>query len=297
MNDQYRQNFLRAGAIAKEVRAFGKSLIKPGASYNEVISQIKNKILELGAICAFPPQIAPNNIAAHYLPNPGEDIIFSNQVLKLDVGICYNGAIGDCAVTIDLSGKYQALIDATEAALLAAENIIEVGLPIREIGRIIEKTITSLGFQPVRNLSGHGLGCYKIHTAPCIPNYDDKSKGLLKPGMTFAIEPFATDGKGLIYEAGTPTLFALYKDKPPRSETAYALLAKIRKFQGLPFSTHDLISEDLQIEKVNQALTELLNRNIIEGYAPLLEEKKGIVAQAENSILIDDAGLVTVSTR
>ena len=60
---------------------------------------------------------------------------------------------------------------------------------------------------------GHGLGHYKIHTDPPIPNYDDGSKGLIKPGMTFAIEPFATDGKGLIFETGVPTIFLLTSPK------------------------------------------------------------------------------------
>ena len=146
MNNKYKQNFLRAGALAKEVRSFGKSLIKKGASYIDAIAKIKLKISELGAYPAFPPQIALNDVAAHFLPQPGEDIIFSDQIIKLDIGVCYEGAIGDCAVTIDLSGKYQGLIDAAEAALLNAEQSIKVGLPIREIGKIIDATISSYGF-------------------------------------------------------------------------------------------------------------------------------------------------------
>jgi len=121
MNEQYKQDFLKAGALAKEVRAFGKALVKTGASYNAVIAAINQKITSLGAIAAFPPQLALNDVAAHYLPQPDEDIIFSDEVVKLDIGVCYNGAIGDCAVTIDLSGKHQVLIDAAESALLAAE--------------------------------------------------------------------------------------------------------------------------------------------------------------------------------
>ena len=297
MDKQYKHDFLKAGAIARQVRAFGKSLIQPGASYNEVLLKIRQKISELEAEPAFPPQIAPNHIAAHYLPQPGEDLIFSQELLKLDIGICYNGAIGDCAVTIDLSGKYQPLIDAAEAALLAAEQIIKVGLPIREIGKIIEQTICLRGFQPVRNLSGHGLGYYKIHTDPSIPNYDDRSKGFIKPGMTFAIEPFATNGKGLIYESGTPTIFSLVKEKPTSSEIAKKLLLKIKTFKGLPFATHDLVTVETPLATVFQGLKELLNRNIIEGYAPLLEEKRGLVAQAENSVLVDEDGTVIISTR
>src|SRR5580700_11344153 len=137
MNEQYKQNFIRAGLIAKQVRAFGQSLIQPGASYQDVITQIQKKITELGARAAFPPQIALDAVAAHFLPQPGYDITFSKEMVKLDIGVCVDGAIGDCAVTIDLSGKHQVLIDAAEAALLGAEQIIKVGLPIREIGKVI----------------------------------------------------------------------------------------------------------------------------------------------------------------
>lgn len=156
MNEKYKQDFIRAGAIAHQVREFGKSEIKKGASYNEVIRRINAKIVELDARAAFPPQIALNHVAAHYLPEPSEDIIFSDEIVKLDIGVCYNGAIGDCAVTIDLSGKYQALVDAAEEALLAAEKSIKVGQPIRAIGKIIEDTAAAKGFKSIKNLCGHG---------------------------------------------------------------------------------------------------------------------------------------------
>ena len=297
MKETYKQDFIKAGAIAAQVRAFGKALIIPGASYNAVIKQIYQKIQELGAIPAFPPQIALNDVAAHFLPQPETDIIFSNQLIKLDVGICFNGAIGDCACTVDLSGKYGNIIEAAEAALLNAERIIKVGLPIREIGKIIESTILSFGLKPVRNLCGHGLGFYKIHTAPSIPNCDDRSTGVIKPGMTFAIEPFATNGKGLIYEATNPTLFSFVKARPVQSGFAKALLPKIETFKGLPFSFHNLISEDLSLIETKLGLNELLALGVIEGYPPLIDEAHGMVAQAENSVLVDKNGQVFITTR
>jgi len=297
MNQEYKKDFIRAGELAKQVRAFGKSLIVKGASYNGVIAQINQKILELGARSAFPPQIALDDVAAHFLPQPGEEIFFSHEVVKLDIGVCYKGAIGDCAVTVDLSGKNQPLVDAAEAALLAAEKSIRVGQPVREIGKIIEQTISSLGFTPIKNLGGHGLGYYKIHTSPNIPNYEDKSTATIKPGMTFAIEPFATNGKGLIYEAGNPTIFSFAASRPVRSESARTLLAKIKTFEGLPFALHDLIGKDFPLFLLRPALEELLQSGAVVGYPPLVEEGRGLVAQAENSVLVDEKGQVVVTTR
>lgn len=297
MNQKYKRNFIQAGKLAKEVRLFGKSLILNGASYLEVMGKIRKKIFELGAIPAFPPQLALNEVAAHFLPMPDEEIIFHDQIVKLDVGVCFEGAIGDCAVTIDLSGKNQKLIDAAEAALLNAERSIRVGVPIREIGKTIDETITSFGLSPIRNLSGHGLGEYIIHTLPIIPNYDDQSKGVIKPGMTFAIEPFATDGEGLIFEKGLPAIYGVAAAKPLKSELARSLLAVIRTFKGLPFSIHDLITAEWPQEKVNSGLEELMREKVVIGYAPLVERANGKVAQAENSVLVDEKGNVLITTR
>lgn len=297
MNSKYKQNFMHAGTLAKQVRAYGKSLIQKGASYFDIFAKINQKIIDLGAIPAFPPQMALNYVAAHFLPKPGEDIIFSDEMVKLDIGVCYNGAIGDCAVTVDLSGKHQYLIEAAEAALLKAEQSLRVGQPVREIGKIIEETITSFGLNPIRNLSGHGLGEFKIHTPPTIPNYEDQSRAVIKPGMTFAIEPFATDGAGLISEGGTATIFGLASARPVKSEIGRTLLAKIRTFHGLPFAIHDLITPEWPHLQVQAGLDELIKGGIVVGYAPLIEQKNALVAQAENSVLVDDQGNISITTR
>jgi methionyl aminopeptidase len=297
MNEKYKQDFLQAGSLARQVRAYGKSLIKKGASYNDVITKINQKITDLGARAAFPPQIALNDVAAHFLPQPEDDIIFSDEVVKLDIGVCFNGAIGDCAVTVDLSGKHQALVDAVEDALISAEKSIKVGQPVREIGKIIEERITSYGFSPVRNLAGHGLGYYKIHMPPLIPNYADTSTAIVKAGMTFAIEPFATTGKGLIYDAGKPTIFSLVRARSVPLSVPRTLIAKIKNFNGLPFAMHDLMGADLPLAEIKSSIHELLKAGVIEGYAPLVEEAHGMVAQAENSVLVDKQGKVIITTR
>ncbi len=297
MKTKYKKNFIRAGQIAKEVRAFGKSLIEKGAVYSNVMDSITKKIYALGAFPAFPPQMALNEVAAHFLPHPKEEIVFSDQLIKLDIGVAFEGAIGDCAVTVDLSGRYQALIDAAEEALLNAEKSLCVGMKIREIGGIIAQTIVARGFNPVRNLAGHGLGEYKVHMPPLIPNYDDRSSAILKPGMTFAIEPFATDGEGAIAEKGEATIFAIKASRPIRFQRTKDLLAKMRLFQGLPFSIHNLIGEDWPVEEVQKELTLLEEIGVIESYPPLVEVRKGWVAQAENSVLIDERGDILVTTR
>ncbi|HLP79175.1 MAG TPA: type II methionyl aminopeptidase [Acidobacteriota bacterium] len=298
MNDIYKANFIRAGQLAAQLREFGAKLIVKGASYNDVIQKVNQqiKILDKDAVAAFPPQIALNQVAAHYLCPPGEDIIFKDQVVKLDVGVCYKGAIGDCAITVDLSGKYGELVAAANDALFQAQKILAVGVELQEIGSTIERTAHEHGYTSIKNLSGHGLGENKIHMPPTIPNHNSGQTTTLKPGMTFAMEPFVTDGKGLIYDAGNPTIFSFKQKVSVRSPAAKELLTVIQKFNGLPFSIHNLIDAKIPLYKIRFGLMELLKADVLTAHAPLVEQEGGMVAQAENSILIDDDGNIFVTT-
>lgn len=296
MNKKYKENFIQAGAMAKHIRLFGKSLIQKGASYNEVIANIQKEIKKLGAIAAFPPQIALNEMAAHFLPHPSEDIELNDQVVKLDIGVSFEGAIGDTAVTVDLSGKHESLVKASEMALQNAIAAVKVGIKVSQIGKIIEDTIHSWGYNAVRNLCGHGLGLYKVHMPPNIPNYDDRSNAIIKAGMTFAIEPFATTGSGFIYEVGPCMLFSFAANRMIKDKNASLVMERIKTLKGLPFSMHDLLDLSLEIGQVATALDYLLKNGAIYGYGPLIEEKNGMVAQSEHSLLVDDDGQVIVST-
>ena len=66
----------------------------------------------------------------------------------------------------------------------------------------------------MRNLSGHGLDKYNLHSGTNIPNYNNNDKTKLKQGQAIAIEPFATDGVGIVFDSGNPKIFK-YK-KPSR---------------------------------------------------------------------------------
>lgn len=295
MDHSYIQNFIKAGALAAEARAYGMSLLKPGASCLEIIRKIQEKIQSLGAKPAFPPQLSLNEVAAHFFPT--EDILLGPDLVKLDVGVCYQGAIGDCAETLDLSGRHQLLVDATKQALQKAEDILEVGLPVSSIGKILSETLLAKGFQPIRNLSGHGLGPYQIHTDPIIPNYDDKSPVRLRKEMSFAIEPFGTTGSGWVVATHTPTLFSARKHKLIAKPSMEKILLAIARFQGLPFSLHDIAKETLSLQTAQIALQKLTALGILDSYPALIEKTNGMVAQAENSILIDKQGKVHITTR
>lgn len=295
MDNQTKENYIKAGKISAEALEYGKSLIRKGNSLLDATEKIEKKIFELGGKPAFPVQFSCNEIAAHFCAEDDDSTIFDEQVVSLDLGVHVNGAIGDNAYTIDLSGKYNDLVKAAQKALEEALKIINVGTELREIGRVINDTIKSYGYAPVRNLSGHGLNLYNIHDKPTIPNIDDGNKAKLQKGMAFAVEPFSTTGSGVVGEKGLATVFMLEHPRNVRSPITREILKEIGNYEGLPFAKRWLIEKFGA--KANFALRELSQLGIIHQFPPLVEVSHGIVAQAEHSILIDDGGEVIVLTK
>ncbi|MFT4304072.1 MAG: type II methionyl aminopeptidase [Candidatus Woesearchaeota archaeon] len=285
-------DWIKAGEIARETLEYGSSLVKKGASMREVCDACDEKIKKLGAIPAFPSQVSCNDIAAHYCPDLNDTSIFSDQLVSLDVGACFNGAIGDNAITIDLSNQYSDLIKASRDALNQALKIIQIGTSLGQIGRTIQETIQSYGFSPVRNLSGHGLGLYNIHDKPSIPNFDTGDNTELVKGMKIAIEPFASMGKGIIYESSPATVYSLVHKKPVRNPFSRSILQEIDTYKGLPFASRWLTKKFGEM-KTQIALRDLTNLGIIKDHPPLIDMAHGFVSQAEHTVLVDDKIIIT----
>ncbi|HSU72512.1 MAG TPA: type II methionyl aminopeptidase [Candidatus Binatia bacterium] len=290
MDSEELQKWRKAGKIAAQALQYGKTLIKPGASMREVCDKVDAKIIELGARPAWPTQIGCNDVAAHFTPDPDDDTVFKDELVCLDVGAHVDGYVGDNALTVDLSGKRGKFVDAAKHAMEAAAKLVKAGVSISEISHIIQETIVNHGLQPVRNLSGHTISRWVIHDKPSVPNVEAKNLGVLKEGQVIAIEPFVTDGKGMIYEQDQANLFALVQKKPVRSPYAREILQFVEKeYHTLPFTTRWL-SAKFGIGKVNLALRDLLQNGSLHSYAPLIEEASGMVAVHENTLLVTKDG-------
>ena len=113
--------------------------------------------------------------------------------------------------------------------------------------------------------------------------------------MTFAVEPFATTGSGVVGEKGLPTVFMMKNRKPVRSPITREILKQIDTYENLPFAKRWLTQRFGA--KTNFAIKELTQLEIIHNYPPLVEVNNGIVSQAEHSVLIDGEGEVTILTK
>src|SRR5919206_3099998 len=156
--------YLQAGKIAAKVRESARKKYHVGLTLFEICESIEAQIRSLNAQPAFPVNTSLNEIAAHYTAEPNDvTVVKEGDILKIDIGVHIDGYIADTAVTVCYNPKFEALVKAAEGALDEAVKLARAHTKASDIGRIIESTITRLGFRPIQNLSGHSLQQYTIH--------------------------------------------------------------------------------------------------------------------------------------
>jgi len=188
-----------AGSVLNDVAAW----IKPGVTTKEIDLYAATRIKQYGGKSAFlgyrkyPCQIciSVNEQVVHGLA--GERRVEFGDILSLDVGVVYNGFIGDTARTVAVGGcsvAAQRLMDVTEKSLYEGIAQAVAGKRVADISRAIQKYVEDNGFSVVREFVGHGVG-RTMHEEPQVPNFvDGKASPKLRAGMTLAIEPMVNAG-------------------------------------------------------------------------------------------------------
>ncbi|MBW9141354.1 MAG: type II methionyl aminopeptidase [Candidatus Aramenus sp.] len=288
---------LKAGKIAAEARDLGAKLIKPGAKVIDVCEAVEKAIIEMGAKPAFPCNLSINEEAAHYSPVIGDEkIIPEGAVVKLDIGAHIEGIITDTAVTVSFNDRYTRLLEAARDALNAAIQNFRPGTALGEIGKVIERVIKMNGYKPIRNLGGHLIRKYELHAGVFVPNVYERNVGNIMGDNVYAIEPFATDGGGMVVDGKAETIFSLRNPSVKGlSELEAKYLEAIReRFSTLPFSERWL-SDMGSKEEVESTLRALVRKKALISYPVLIEVKKGIVSQFEHTVYVGKDQTIVVT--
>lgn len=290
---------LKAGKIAKQVREWIKPRIKKGMPLLEIAELIENKISEIdkNAKPAFPVNLSINEIAAHYTPSH-DDKTTASGLLKVDFGVHINGWCSDQAFSVDLenSEENKKLISASENALKKAIETINQNVELFEIGKSIQDEISSQGFNPIVNLSGHEIEQHDLHAGLTIPNYNNNSTEEISPGL-YAIEPFATLGSasGKVKDGPLSGIYSIQDSKSPRTPLAREVLNYIlEEHYTLPFCSRWLVKKFGT--KALLALRQLEQNGNLQQYNQLIESTKSPVSQAEHTIFIDENGKKIITT-
>ncbi len=287
-------SFREAGRIIARARAVGARMVRPGATIREVTEAVEDEVRRLGAIPAFPAQSSRNHVAAHYCAHPTDELRYEEgDLVKLDIGAAVDGYVCDTAITIDLGDgeRGRTLVAAAKAALDAAIATAGPGVAPSKIGEAIARAIRSFGVNPVSNLTGHGVGRWKVHTAPQIPNVPERSSGsILQTGTVCAIEPFATDGAGYVEERGRAEVFMRSAKKAKSGKGIDPeVLASIESWNGLPIARRYF--REFETKRVEETLLALTKQGCLARYPPLCEQPGTMVAQFEHTLLITADGV------
>jgi methionyl aminopeptidase len=188
-----------ASTVLNEVAGF----IQPGVTTKAVDEFAAGRIKQYGAKSAF---LGYRKYPCHICISVNDQVVHGlassravqfGDLVSLDVGVIYNGFIGDTAKTVAVGGcnvLAQRLMDVTEKALYQGIARAVPGGRVADISRAIQDHVESNGFNVVREFVGHGVG-RTMHEEPQIPNFvDGKSSPKLRPGMTLAIEPMVNAG-------------------------------------------------------------------------------------------------------
>ncbi len=287
------------GSVSYTALAEAKGYVREGASLLDVAERLEAYMKDKGFGLAFPVNISINEVAAHYAPYAGDGRVFSpSDLVKIDLGARKGHSLGDCAITIDLSGRYAKLVEASEKCLEDAISLVRAGREVREIGRGIAETAKEYGFEPIRNLGGHGLSDTELHADVFIPNYDNGDSTVLEEGQVIAIEPFITTGQGYVEEDETAYIFQKNGAVSVRSDAARRLAAFIDlNYETFPFAERWLVSAFPEMSEftIRKALREFEMSGVLESFPPLIEKKKGMVAQTEKEMIVgkDSCEIIT----
>lgn len=142
-----------------------------------------------------------NHVVVHGVPTSRR--LQSGDLLKLDLGVNFEGFYADAALTIgigNISRQASELIQVTQKALEAGIQGARPGNTLGDIGFAVSKTAAEHGFKVIKGLTGHGIG-QKLHEDPVVLNEGQPGKGLiLQSGMTLAIEPMLSAGSNKVIQ-------------------------------------------------------------------------------------------------
>lgn len=192
------------GRILGAVLNFLKTKVRPGTATQELDVLSYEMIKGAGAKPAFlnyrpsgskrayPATLCAsvNDVVVH--GPPSDYRLKKGDLLKLDLGLRYQGLYLDSAITVsvgDPSSLGEKLIRVTREALDLAIEECRPGKTLGDIGYAVESHAHKHKFSIIKSLTGHGIG-KNLHEDPNVFNFGRRGEGeVIEEGMVLAIEP------------------------------------------------------------------------------------------------------------
>ena len=206
--DMLREHFdvdVELGPEPERLLAIIGEYVKPGISTDELdrichehIVQRQKAIPANVGYRGFPKTICTsvNNVICHGIPSPAK-VLKDGDIVNIDVTVIKDGYHGDTSRMYFVgtpSVMARRLVDVTREAMFRGIRAVKPGATLGDIGQAIQQYAEGERFSVVREYCGHGI-CKVYHEDPQVLHYGRAGEGLvLKPGMTFTIEPMINEG-------------------------------------------------------------------------------------------------------
>jgi methionyl aminopeptidase len=192
-----------AGKVASEVLARAGEMVAPGVTTEEIDVRVHEMFIERGA---YPSTInyhgypkacctSVNEVICHGIPD--SRALVDGDICNIDVTGYIGGVHGDTNATFfvgEVDPESRHLVAVTEECMWHGIEAVKPGRPLSDIGRAIEDHAKRHRYGVVRAFVGHGIG-EQFHTdIQVLHYYDSRSTTIMRPGMTFTIEPMITLG-------------------------------------------------------------------------------------------------------
>jgi methionyl aminopeptidase len=194
----------KSSRLAAETLKYLEPFVKPGITTIELNDLADKFIQSHGAIAATKGYkgykhatcISPNDVVCHGVPN--DYALKFGDILNIDVTTILNGFYGDTSRMYEVgeaSAYAKQLVKITNECLHLGMKECYPGNRLGNIGYVISQHAEKHGYSVVHEFCGHGVGVH-FHEEPQVDHKADKNSGpILKPGMTFTIEPMINAGK------------------------------------------------------------------------------------------------------
>ena len=133
------------------------------------------------------------------------------------------------------------------------------------------------------NLCGHQIARNQLHAGFSVPNYDNGDDFKIQSGMTVAIEPFATNGKGQFKNGRPGNIVRIIRERPladPKDQEFFEYIQE--EFFQQPFCARSCEFPDAE-----KRVRSLIRHGVLSCYAELVEVSGGLVSQHEYTFYID----------
>ncbi len=192
-----------AGAVAAEVLRLAGATVKPGVTTDEIDIYVHDLCIKRNSYpsplnyMGYPKSVCTsvNEVICHGIPDSRK--LEEGDIVNLDV-TCYIGGVhGDTNATFavgQIDTASSDLIRQTEECIWRGIESVKPGRPLSDIGRAIEDHANLHKLGVVRAFVGHGIGEQFHSDIQVLHYFDSRNSVVMRPGMTFTIEPMITLG-------------------------------------------------------------------------------------------------------